>query len=126
MNYHDYHLRSYSVSDFGKTITLDLVYDYPNSPKDESKIEFSEVVAYNFIHSGGAIILDITETPLSKISKEVEIDLINYAHQFGGTIIKFQNGLELNKAMLEKEGYKLWTIWSAIGFGGIIIAKSVK
>jgi hypothetical protein len=126
MKCHDYQLRSYSVSDFGKTITLDLVYDYPSRPKDESKIEFSDVVAYNFIHSGEAVITGITETPLSKISKEVEIDLIDYAYGFGGTGIKFQKDLELNKALLEKEGYKMWTIWSALGFGGIIIAKSAK
>jgi hypothetical protein len=126
VKYHDFHLLGYAVSDFGKTITLDLVYDYPNFPREESKIQFSDVIAYNFIHSGGAIIVDIIETPMLQISKEVEIDLINYANQFGGTINKFQNDLELNKAMLEKEGYKLWTIWSAIGFGGIIMAKSVK
>ena len=117
MKYHDYHLRGYSVSDFGKTITLDLVLDYPNHPKDESRIEFSDVAAYNFFHVGRAIITDITETPLSKISSQVETDLIESA---------FDGDFEMCKTKMGKEGYKLWTIWSAIGFAGSVIAKSVK
>jgi hypothetical protein len=127
VKYHDHHLRSYLVSDYGKTITLDLVLDDPRLFKEdrESKIEFSDVAAYNFIHTGRAIITDITETPLSKISKEVESDLVEYSCQHGGAI-NFVGDLEASKAKLEKDGYKLWTIWSAIGFGGIIIAKSVK
>ena len=32
--YHDFHLREYR--DFGKRITLDLVFDYAGKPKDES------------------------------------------------------------------------------------------
>ena len=51
MRYHDFHLREYRVSDFGKHITLDLVYDYAGKPKERSQIEFSDVALYNFTHT---------------------------------------------------------------------------
>lgn len=124
MKYHDYHLRGYSVSDFGKTITLDLVFDYPNSTRDESQIRFSDVIVYSLIHTGAAIITNIFETPLSKISKEMESDLIEWAWRHGGEISR-QGDIGTCKMKLEKEGYKLWTIASAIGFSGAIISKSV-
>jgi hypothetical protein len=38
MQFHDYHLRSYEVSDFGRVITLDLVYEYPGRAVRESQI----------------------------------------------------------------------------------------
>ena len=123
VKYHDYHLKSYSVCDFGKTITLHLVY--PDSTKDESEIRFSDVVVHDFIHTGGAIITDIFETELSKISKELENGLVEWACKFGG-LAYYDGDLELCKAKLEKNGCKIWTICSAIGFEGIIIAKSKK
>lgn len=45
MRYHDFHLRGYSVSDFGAHIELDLVYDYPDCEKVESRITFSGVAS---------------------------------------------------------------------------------
>lgn len=122
MRYHDYHLRGYSVSDFGNTISLDLVFDYPNAPRDESTIQFSDVIAYHFIHSGGAIIVEIAEIALSKISKEIESVLTSYGRQFGGAITNFRE----DKGKLEMDGYKVWTIGSAIGFEGLIVAKNAK
>jgi hypothetical protein len=125
VKYHDYHLKSYSVCDFGNTITLHLIFDYPDSPKHESEITFSDVVVHNFIHTGGAIITDIFETELSKISKELEDGLVEWAGKFGG--LAYYNGdLEACKANLEENGYKVWTICSAIGFEGVVIAKSVN
>ena len=124
MQYHDYHLRGYSVSDFGNTITLDLVFDYPNRPKIESAIKFSDVVAYKFVHTGGAIIVDILQTKLSAISKELDNELTQWARQYG--LIYYEGNLEICKAKLEELGYKAWEICSAVGFGGLIVAKDVK
>ncbi|HEY5346353.1 MAG TPA: hypothetical protein VIK62_08430 [Verrucomicrobiae bacterium] len=125
MNYHDYHLRSYSVSDFGNTITLDLVCDYPNSPKDESKIEFTDVVAYHFIHTGGTIITEIDEIPVIELLEKVGDSLLEWSHQHGG--LKFLNkDLSAYKTKLEGEGYKSWSIESVIGFEGFVIAKKVE
>ncbi|MDB6020453.1 MAG: uncharacterized protein JWQ04_310 [Pedosphaera sp.] len=125
MKYHDYHLKGYSVSDFGNTISLDLIFDYPNSPKVESRIIFSDVAAHNFIHTGGAIITDILQTKLTEISKELDDGLIEWARKYGG-LIHYDGDLETCKAKLDKDGYKAWTICSAIGFSGLVIAKDVK
>jgi hypothetical protein len=125
VKYHDYHLGGYSVSDFGQTIRLDLVYDYPNSSKDESLIEFSDVAVYKFIHSGGAIITSIVQTALSEISKEFADDLVEWARKYGG-LISHEGNLKACKTKLEKAGYKAWAICSAIGFEGFVIAKSIK
>ena len=125
MQYHDYHLRGYSVSDFGNTITLDLVFDYPNHSKRESVIKFADVAAYEFVQTGGAIITDICQTKLSEISKELDEDLVGWARKFGG-LINYDGDLESCKEKLEKDGYKAWTIFSAIGFSGLVIAKDVK
>jgi hypothetical protein len=125
VKYHDFHLRSYSVGDFGKTITLDLFYNYPNSSKEESEIRFVDVVAYHFIHTGGAIIAEIEEIPLPELLKRFGVKLLEWSRQHGG--LKFLDGDLTNyKTTLESEGYKSWYIVSAIGFEGFVIAKKVE
>jgi hypothetical protein len=59
VRFHDFHLAGYSVSDFGGTIILDLVNDYPDQPRETSRIKFADVAAYHFIHTGEALILDM-------------------------------------------------------------------
>lgn len=124
MKYHDFHLEGYAVTEFGNKITLHLVYDYPDTSKERSVIEFQGVVAYHFIHLGGTIITDIIENSITEIFKEVGDDLSKWDRQIGG--LKF---LEKDTATYEKtlisEGYKGWSISSAIGFEGFVIAKSV-
>ncbi len=125
MKYHDFHLESYLVSGFGNKITLNLIFDYPNRPKEKSSIEFTDVIAYNFIHTGGTIIADIDEISLTELLKKVGGNLLEWSHQHGG--LKFlDKDLSVYKAKLENEGYKSWSIGSAIGFEGFVIAKSVK
>ena len=51
MKYHDFHLQGYEVSEKGKTVTLNLVYDYPDTGKEESNIKFTDVTLYNFTHT---------------------------------------------------------------------------
>jgi hypothetical protein len=113
------------VSGFGNKITLNLIFDYPNRPKEKSSIEFTDVIAYNFIHTGGTIIADIDEISLTELLKKVGGNLLEWSHQHGG--LKFlDKDLSVYKAKLENEGYKSWSIGSAIGFEGFVIAKSVK
>jgi hypothetical protein len=104
---------------------LDLVFDYPNTPKVESMIKFTEVAAYNFIQTGGSILTDIHQTKLSEISKELNDDLTKWARDHGGLPLGDGNH-EICIDELEKDGYAAWTIWSAVGFKGIVIAKGVR
>jgi hypothetical protein len=124
VKYHDYHLKSYSVSDFGKTITLNLVFDYPKRPKEKSTIKFHDVIAYHFIHTGGAIITRIDETPLAVILKKFGRNLLEWSNQYGGPFL--EKNLSVCQTKLETEGYKAWAIESAIGFEGFVIAKNIK
>jgi hypothetical protein len=75
MRYHDFHFREYRVADFGKRITLDLVFDYAGKPREESQIEFSDVALYNFTHTGGAIITDIEEASSGDLLGEVVLPI---------------------------------------------------
>jgi hypothetical protein len=123
MRYHDFHLREYRVSDFGKHITLDLVYDYAGKPKEESQLEFSEVALYNFTHTGGAIITGIDETSLADLLSEVGESLSAWNQQHGVT--GWRDNLENYRKALESAGHKAWRVVSAIGFYGFIVARSV-
>jgi len=125
MKYHDYHLEGYSVRQNGAQITLHLVYDYSNAPKDWSDIEFSDVVIYNFTHTGGAIITDIYEVPITPLVNEKKKDLAEWWKNYGGFGL-WNDDAEIYGAKLESEGYRAWRIDSAIGFGGFIIGKEIK
>jgi hypothetical protein len=124
MRYHDFHLAGYMVSDFGCTITLHLVYDYPGQAKEESVIQFSEVAAYHFIHTGGAIIVQITEEPIGGLFRRIGGDLAEWWRLHGGYPL-WDDDLNTYQAKLEGAGYRSWTIDSAIGFEGFVIAKAV-
>lgn len=124
MNYHDFHLRGYSVESFGSRVVLDLVYDYPSREKQESRIEFSDVACYSFEHTTAAIITDISELDVDTLVKEEEQKLALFARQHG---LKFwKTGISDYIVDLQNEGLKGWRIESAIGFSGFVIARSVK
>jgi hypothetical protein len=124
MRYHDFHLREYRVADFGKRITLDLVFDYAGKPREESQIEFSDVALYNFTHTGGAIITDIEEASLGDLLGEVGATLTNWSEQHG--VSGWRDSLENYRASLQSAGLKAWRISSAIGFDGFVVAGSVR
>jgi hypothetical protein len=124
VRFHDFHLAGYTVSDFGGTIVLDLVYDYPEQPRETSRIKFSDVAAYHFIHTGGAIILDIEELPLAELLQPIGDQLAEWWRLHGGYAHWSDDRAEY-LATLQQHGYRAWTIGSAVGFQGFIIAKSV-
>jgi hypothetical protein len=124
MRYHDYHLREYRVSDFGRRITLHLVYDYPGHPKGESHIEFVDVALYNFVHTGGAIVTRIEETSLGDLLAEIGASLVTWHEQQG--LSGWKDSLENYRNSLLTTGYKAWRIESAIAFQGFIVARSVS
>jgi hypothetical protein len=124
MRYHDFHLAGYTVSDFGGTITLYLVYDYPARAKEESVIGFSDVAAYHFVQTGGAIITEITEEPIAGLFRRIGGDLADWWRSHGGYLL-WDDDLNTYQAKLEGAGYHAWTIGSAVGFEGFVIAKAV-
>jgi hypothetical protein len=127
LRFHDFHLRGYTVSDFGTRIVLDLVYDYPDVNKDESRITFSDVAYYSFLHPSGAIITDIDEIDVAALVQEDAAFFTEIASQYG---LRHWNdsahGLEGYLSALRNEQMRAWRISSAIGFDGFVIAKSVS
>jgi hypothetical protein len=123
MRYHDWHLSGYSVLERGTRIILHLVWDYPTEQRLENHIEFSDVAAYRFIHSDGAIITDIEEAPIAAYLKAEEAFILSAAKQNG--LRYCERDLRGYEAYLEKEGFRYWSIGSAIGFEGFVVAKAV-
>ena len=122
MRYHDYHLNKYEVSDHGETITLHLIYDYPEEKIDKSKIKFSHVALYNFTHTTSAIITDIEEVEISDFVQEIGNEITEWNRLHG---VRFwKDNLQNYGLWLQSEGYKAWRIVSAIGFYGFVIAKT--
>ena len=125
MRYHDYNLEGYSVRQNGAQIILHLVYDYTGAQKDFSDIDFSDVIVYNFIHTGSAIITDIYEVPLATLVHEKKESLADWWKNYGGLGL-WNDDAKIYGVKLESEGYRAWRIDSAIGFSGFIIGKEIK
>lgn len=123
LRYHDFHLRGYSVLDFGARIVLDLVLHDRDSDWYESSITFSGVVCYRFTHPSGAIITEIDEVDLALLVEE-EASFLTDAAKYGLEHWTL-GGMEEYVANLQREGGRAWRIESAIGFGGFVIAKDV-
>jgi hypothetical protein len=124
VKYHDYHLSDYEVSDFGKRVTLRLVYNYPGKPRDESHIEFADVALYNFTHTAGSIITHIEEVPVVELIAEIASSLKIWVREQG--VDGWADTAENYAQSLLKLGRKAWRIDSAIGFAGFVIARSVE
>ena len=125
MRFHDFHLAGYSVSDSGRTIVLHLVYDYPDQPHETSHIKFTDVSAYHFVHTGGAVITDIEELPLSQLIAEIGSQLSQWWQLHGGYAHWSDDPAKYIET-LQRSGHRAWTISSAVGFEGFVIAKSVQ
>jgi hypothetical protein len=124
LQYHDYHLQGYEVADFGRTVTLNLVYDYAGRPRRESTIQYSQVMLYHFEHPTSAIITHIEEIPLAEILEELRTQIIDWARMHGVT--GWRTDFDQYSQWLVGENKKAWRIESAIGFYGIVIAGSVE
>lgn len=124
MRFHDYHLIGYEVRDRGETIVLDLLFDYPEREKLQSRITFQNVAIYNFTHTASAIILDIEELSVASLFKEVGGAIAGWAKSQG--VRGWSSDIKHYEQNLCSNGYKAWRIESAIGFYGFVIAKSVS
>jgi hypothetical protein len=124
MRYHDFHLQGYVVKDEGKTIALNLVYDYEGTEKELSCITFSDVTLYDFNHTTGAIITGIEEFDILSLVKDKWQDLQHWSKWYG--ISHWHDDQEQFSKNLKSNKYKVWEITSAIGFYGFVIAKKVE
>ena len=123
MRYHDFHLEGYAVTKFGGEIVLDLVWNYPDSPFERSRILFTDVATYHFIHTCGAIITEITETSLPDLLTKYGDQLANWERMYG--VSHWKDDRTKYIETLQQKGYSAWVIHSAIGFHGFVIARSV-
>ncbi len=123
MRVHDYHLRGYQVLDFGSSIVLDLVYDYPGHAKQESTIRFNGIELYHFTHTAGAILFGIEPVSVDDILKEHRALIESSAAMHG--VRGWQDGIDNYRRYLQVKGAGAWEITSSIGFEGFVIAQSV-
>jgi hypothetical protein len=112
------------VSGFGSTVLLDLLYDCAGQPRKESTIRFAGVDLYHFTHTGGAIITDVAEVPVADHLDSIADDLATWNKWYG--VNGWRDTLENYKAHAASERLRAWTIESAIGFSGFVIAKEVS
>jgi hypothetical protein len=124
MRYHDFHLEGYAVTKFGSEIVFDLVWNYPDSPIERSRIRFLDVVAYHFIHTGGAIFTEIMDVSLPDLFREHGDQFTEWWRMHGG-FRYWKDDRDEYIETLKQKGYSAWSIYSAIGFGGFVIARSV-
>ena len=120
MRVHDYHLRGYDVSNFGGEIVLHLELD----EKDQSRILFSDVAAYHFIHTGGTIIFDIEEISIAHLLDQMWVKMAEWWRLHDG-FAYWNDDRDQYRNNLQTKGYKAWSITSSVGFEGFVIAKSV-
>jgi hypothetical protein len=124
MKFHDFHLKGYSVLESGRRIVLDLMYDYPDTEKEKSRIEFHGVVCYHFTHTTGAIITDIEEVNIEELVKDEASLLESFARHHGLTL--WQSSMEQYIKSLVTAKMRAWRISSAIGFSGFVIGVAVE
>jgi hypothetical protein len=125
MRFHDFHLDGYTVSKSGGEIVLHLVWPYQDQVEPDSHLRFSNVAVYRFTHLGGAILTDIDEVSLGRLLDDVWPDLFERNHELGGLPFRAEDRATWQQN-LEVEGFKAWTITSAVGFGGFVIARDVE
>ena len=124
MQYHDYQLDSYKVSDCGETIEFNLVYGYPSGETDHSQISFSGVALYHFVNTHGAIITDISEVPLVGFILSIQKELVEWQRMYG--LRYWQSDVTDYIERLKSKNQRVWEISSAIGFYGFVIAEEVN
>ena len=124
MRFHDFHLSGYTVRKFGGQIVLHLTCDSPPNPPEESHIRFDNVEFYYFVHTGGAIITDIAELCLSQVLDRFGDRMPEWHRQQG--LFCWDDDRSKYQTALEPHPLRAWEIESAVGFEGLVIAKSIE
>lgn len=124
MKYHDYHLESYEVSEFGESITLNLVYAYPGYEVDKSRIAFKGVAFHHFINTTGSIITGIEELSVEALLSKHSTQITEWSRVYG--VRYWRSDMASYISYLKDNAFKSWEITSAIGFYGFVIAKEIS
>ncbi len=111
VRYHDFHLTGYSVRKYGSELVLHL--ELPLGGDEQSHVRFADVEAYHFVHTGGAIIVDILEVPLSELLDSVW-DQLAERWRLHGAIPHWDDDRMRYQAALEAESYHAWDIGSEL------------
>lgn len=122
-DYHDFHLRGYTVGDYGASIVFHLVSG--SEPKRSTLLEFAGVESYRFLHTGGAIITYILKVPFMHAIRETGFDFVRDFRQHGGLSVACESNEEYG-LHFDREGLHTWLIHSAIGFIGMVVARSLE
>jgi hypothetical protein len=122
-DYHDFHLRGYTVGDYGGSIVLDLISG--SEPVRTTHLEFGGVESYRFLHTGGAIITYILKVPFMDAIRETGYDFVRDFRQHGGLSVACDSNEEYG-LHFDSEGLHTWLIHSAIGFIGMVVARSLE
>lgn len=123
MHFHDFHLDGYEVTQQGRAIVLHLSKPSADGERVDSRIAFSDVVLYDFTHTGGAILTDIREEPVTSLVRERASDIAAWHARSG--VHLWCDSAEKYSADLQHGGYRAWRIESAIGFDGFVIAREI-
>ncbi|WP_323816617.1 hypothetical protein [Cellvibrio sp. NN19] len=123
MKYHDYHLESYEVSDFGESISFNLAYAYPGEDIDKSHIKFEGVALHHIINTTGSIITGIEELSIEALLSKHSTQITEWSRMFG--VRHWKSDMASYVSYLKNNEFKAWEITSAIGFYGFVIAKEI-
>jgi hypothetical protein len=124
INCHDWRLTSYSVRDDGTRIMLHLLWNYPGQKRREHDIHFSGVGAYRFIHGDGSILSDVDEAPIAAFIRNEDEFIRRTAGEIG--LRHWPGDICAYRDFLETAGFRYWTIGSATGFRGFVVAQSAE
>lgn len=97
---------------------------YPDQSQEDSHIEFSDVACHHLTHTSSAILTDIREEPLPEFKTREQAFLSASARSQGLQL--WEKDGEQYLQSLQKDGYLVWCLVSAIGFSGFIVAKNVR
>lgn len=113
MRCHDWTL-GYSVSDYGATVTLDLIRTDLEPTPTRLKTVFREVWIYHFVHTQGTIILDIIETPVGDMLEQYKTQIIEWNRLHG--LNYWSGSISRYATDMKKAGCVGWMIYSSLGF----------
>lgn len=121
---HDWSLEGYSVTDYGRPVTLHLIRNDLGPPITRLNTIFRGVALYHFVHTHATIILDIEEIPVEKILEQYSERIVEWHRLYG--VSHWPKSIEGYANMLKEKGCQGWIVCSSMGFEGFIFGEAVS